>query len=152
MSEIQKMIEDLVERAKVAREEYSKLTQEEVDRIVKQMAMAVLENHMMLARLAVDETKRGIYEDKITKNIFASEYIYHSIKNSKTVGIIQDNEEDGYEEIAEPVGIIAGITPVTNPTSTVMSAATGGSNMNSGMENQAMKTGKSIPRSLIPPP
>lgn len=117
-NETQIMIEELVERAKVAREEYSKLTQEDVDRIVKQMAMAVLENHMMLAKLAVDETKRGIYEDKMTKNIFASEYIYHSIKDSKTVGIIQDNEEEGYEEIAEPIGIIAGITPVTNPTST----------------------------------
>ncbi len=112
------MIEELIERAKVARQEYSKLTQEDVDRIVKQMAMAVLENHMMLAKLAVDETKRGIYEDKMTKNIFASEYIYHSIKDSKTVGIIQDNEEEGYAEIAEPIGIIAGITPVTNPTST----------------------------------
>ena len=96
----------------------SKLTQEDVDRIVKQMAMAVQENHMMLARMAVDETKRGIYEDKITKNIFASEYIYHSIKHNKTVGIVNDNAEEGYMEIAEPIGIIAGVTPVTNPTST----------------------------------
>ena len=112
------MINDLMERAKIAQQEYSKLTQEDVDRIVKQMAMAVLENHMMLARLAVDETKRGIYEDKITKNMFASEYIYHSIKHNKTVGIIQDDEEEGYMEIAEPIGIIAGVTPVTNPTST----------------------------------
>ena len=118
MNDTQKMINDLMERAKVAQQEYSKLTQEDVDRIVKQMAMAVLENHMMLARLAVDETKRGIYEDKITKNMFASEYIYHSIKHNKTVGIIQDNEEEGYMEIAEPIGIIAGVTPVTNPTST----------------------------------
>ena len=118
MNETQVMIEELMQRAKIAKQEYSKLTQEDVDRIVKQMAMAVLENHMMLARLAVDETKRGIYEDKITKNIFASEYIYHSIKHNKTVGIIQDNEEEGYMEIAEPIGIIAGVTPVTNPTST----------------------------------
>ena len=118
MNETQVMIEELMKRAKIAQQEYSKLTQEDVDRIVKQMAMAVLENHMMLARLAVEETKRGIYEDKITKNIFASEYIYHSIKHNKTVGIIQDNEEEGYMEIAEPIGIIAGVTPVTNPTST----------------------------------
>ncbi len=118
MNETQEMIENLMERAKIAQEEYSKLTQEDVDRIVKQMAMAVQENHMMLARMAVDETKRGIYEDKITKNIFASEYIYHSIKHNKTVGIINDNEEEGYMEIAEPIGIIAGVTPVTNPTST----------------------------------
>ena len=118
MNETQVMIDELMNRAKIAQQEYSKLTQEDVDRIVKQMAMAVLENHMMLARLAVEETKRGIYEDKITKNIFASEYIYHSIKHNKTVGIIQDNEEEGYMEIAEPIGIIAGVTPVTNPTST----------------------------------
>lgn len=118
MNETQEMIENLMERAKIAQEEYSKLTQEDVDRIVKQMAMAVQENHMMLARMAVDETKRGVYEDKITKNIFASEYIYHSIKHNKTVGIINDNEEEGYMEIAEPIGIIAGVTPVTNPTST----------------------------------
>ena len=118
MNETQEMIENLMERAKIAQEEYSKLTQEDVNRIVKQMAMAVQENHMMLARMAVDETKRGIYEDKITKNIFASEYIYHSIKHNKTVGIINDNEEEGYMEIAEPIGIIAGVTPVTNPTST----------------------------------
>ena len=70
--------------------------------------------------MAVDETWRGIYEDKITKNMFATEYIYHSIKYDKTVGIINENEEEGYEEIAEPVGIIAGVTPVTNPTSTTM--------------------------------
>lgn len=70
--------------------------------------------------MAVEETGRGIYEDKITKNMFATEYIYHSIKYDKTVGIINENEEEGYEEIAEPIGIIAGITPVTNPTSTTM--------------------------------
>lgn len=75
---------------------------------------------MELAKMAVEETGRGIYEDKITKNMFATEYIYHSIKHEKTVGIIKENEEEGYVEIAEPVGIIAGVTPVTNPTSTTM--------------------------------
>jgi acetaldehyde dehydrogenase/alcohol dehydrogenase len=115
---IKKNIDELIERAKIARDEYAKLNQEQVDKIVKAMAMAVLENHMLLAKMAVDETKRGIYEDKITKNIFASEYIYHSIKNNKTVGVITDNEEEGYMEIAEAIGIIAGVTPVTNPTST----------------------------------
>ncbi len=111
-------INELIERAKIARDEYLKLNQEQVDKIVKAMSMAVQENHMMLSRLAVDETKRGIYEDKITKNIFSSEYIYHSIKDNKTVGTIVDNEEEGFMEIAEPIGIIAGVTPVTNPTST----------------------------------
>ena len=70
--------------------------------------------------MAVDETGRGIYEDKITKNMFATEYIYHSIKYDKTVGVVSENEEEGYVQIAEPVGIIAGVTPVTNPTSTTM--------------------------------
>lgn len=115
---VQEEINKLVERAKVAQNEYYKLTQEQVDKIVKAMAMSVLENHMMLAKMAIDETKRGIYEDKITKNIFSSEYIYHSIKHNKTVGVIVDNEEEGYTQIAEPIGIIAGVTPVTNPTST----------------------------------
>ena len=115
---INTMIDELIKKAKVASEEYKKLTQEDVDRIIKKMSMAILENHMKLAKMAVEETNRGIYEDKITKNIFASEYIYHSIKYDKTVGVVDDNEEDGYQTIAEPIGIIAGVTPVTNPTST----------------------------------
>ena len=117
---IKKMIDDLVEKAKVASKEYQKLDQEQVNNIVKHMSMAGLENHMKLAKMAVEETKRGIYEDKITKNMFATEYIYHSIKYDKTVGVINQNEEEDYVEIAEPIGIIAGVTPVTNPTSTVM--------------------------------
>ncbi|MBR1802538.1 MAG: bifunctional acetaldehyde-CoA/alcohol dehydrogenase [Clostridia bacterium] len=117
---IEEMIDNLVKRAKIASEEYMKLDQDQVDEIVKQMAMAGLEHHMELAKLAVEETGRGIYEDKITKNMFATEYIYHSIKYDKTVGVISENEEEGYEEIAEPIGIIAGVTPVTNPTSTTM--------------------------------
>ncbi len=117
---IKKMIDSLIARAKVASEKYMSLDQETVDNITKKMSMAGLENHMKLAKMAVEETKRGIYEDKITKNMFASEYVYHSIKYDKTVGVINDNVEEGYEEIAEPIGIIAGVTPVTNPTSTTM--------------------------------
>ena len=117
---VKEMIDSLVKRAKIASQEYLKLDQTEVDNIVKAMSMAGLEHHMELAKMAVEETKRGIYEDKITKNMFATEYIYHSIKYEKTVGIIDENEEEGYVEIAEPVGIIAGVTPVTNPTSTTM--------------------------------
>ena len=117
---VKAMIDDLVEKAKVASKEYMKLDQEQVNNIVKAMSMAGLEHHMELAKLAVEETGRGIYEDKITKNMFATEYIYHSIKYDKTVGVINENEEEGYEEIAEPIGIIAGVTPVTNPTSTTM--------------------------------
>ncbi len=114
------MIDDLVQKAKKASEEYLKLDQEQVNNIIKEMSMAGLEHHMELAKMAIEETGRGIYEDKITKNMFATEYIYHSIKYEKTVGIIAENEEDDYVEIAEPVGIIAGVTPVTNPTSTTM--------------------------------
>ncbi len=117
---VQNMINELVEKAKQASKEYLKLDQETVDNITKAMSMAGLEHHMELAKLAVEETGRGIYEDKITKNMFATEYIYHSIKYEKTVGIINENEEEDYVEIAEPVGIIAGVTPVTNPTSTTM--------------------------------
>ena len=117
---VKSMIDDLVKRAKIASQKYLELDQTQIDKIVKAMAMAGLEHHMELAKMAVEETKRGIYEDKITKNMFATEYIYHSIKYEKTVGIINENEEEGYEEIAEPVGIIAGVTPVTNPTSTTM--------------------------------
>ena len=117
---VQNMINELVEKAKIASKEYLQLDQETVDNITKAMSMAGLEHHMELAKLAVEETKRGIYEDKITKNMFATEYIYHSIKYEKTVGIISENQEEDYVEIAEPVGIIAGVTPVTNPTSTTM--------------------------------
>ena len=118
--EIEAMINDLVKRARKASDEYKKLDQATVDRIVKKMSMAGLDNHMKLAKMAVEETGRGIYEDKITKNMFATEYVYHSIKYDKTVGVIAENEEEGYSLIAEPIGVIAGVTPVTNPTSTVM--------------------------------
>ncbi len=113
-------IDELVKKAIKASEEYLKLDQEAIDKITKAMAMAGLDNHMRLAKMAVQETGRGIYEDKITKNMFATEYVYNSIKHQKTVGIINEDEQDGFVEIAEPVGIIAGVTPVTNPTSTTM--------------------------------
>ena len=93
------MIDDLVKKAKKASEEYMKLDQEQVNNIVKAMAMAGLEHHMELAKLAVEETGRGIYEDKITKNMFATEYIYHSIKYDKTVGVINENEEEGMKKL-----------------------------------------------------
>lgn len=117
---VKQMIDELVEKAKIASNQYLGLDQETVDQVIKAMSMAGLEHHMELAKMAVEETGRGIYEDKITKNMFATEYVYHSIKYEKTVGVIRDNEEEGYVEIAEPVGIIAGVTPVTNPTSTTM--------------------------------
>ncbi len=84
------------------------------------MAIAGLDQHMRLAKLAVDETGRGVWEDKAIKNMFATEEIWHSIKNDKTVGIIEDDGERQLIKVAEPLGILAGVTPVTNPTSTTM--------------------------------
>ena len=114
------MIDKLVINAEKALARYMELDQEQVDKIVHAMALAGLDNHMPLAKLAVEETGRGVYEDKIIKNIFATEYIWHSIKYEKTVGIVDENDQEGYVEVAEPVGIVAGVTPVTNPTSTTM--------------------------------
>ncbi|WP_150275797.1 bifunctional acetaldehyde-CoA/alcohol dehydrogenase [Paenibacillus tepidiphilus] len=113
-------IQILVDKAKKAQEAYMALDQEQVNTIVHAMALAGLDKHMYLAKLAVEETGRGVYEDKITKNIFATEYIWHNIKYDKTVGVIEDNPYDNFQKIAEPVGIVMGITPVTNPTSTTM--------------------------------
>ncbi|PKM87316.1 MAG: bifunctional acetaldehyde-CoA/alcohol dehydrogenase [Firmicutes bacterium HGW-Firmicutes-12] len=116
----ERIIERLVEKAKLALKEMIKLEQEDVDHIIKEMAIKGLANHMYLAKLAVEETKMGVFEDKTIKNIFATEYIYHNIKYQKSVGVIEENEEEDYYDIAEPVGVIAGITPVTNPTSTTL--------------------------------
>ena len=113
-------IDELVTNGNEALQQFLTMTQEEVDSIVKAMSEAGLEAHLKLARAAVDETGRGVFEDKVTKNIFATEYVYHSIKSSKTVGIIEQNEYEDYIEIAEPVGVVCAVTPVTNPTSTTM--------------------------------
>lgn len=113
-------IQKLIDNAKKAQAAFMEMDQEQIDKIVQQMALAGLDKHMYLAKAAIDETKRGVYEDKITKNIFATEYIYHNIKYAKTVGVIDDNDFDNCIQIAEPVGIVMGITPVTNPTSTTM--------------------------------
>lgn len=117
---VAEMIDQLVKNGRSALKEFQEFDQEMIDEIVKQMAIAGLDHHMPLAKLAVEETGRGVYEDKIIKNMFSTEYIYHNIKYDKTVGIINENEHEGMIEIAEPVGVIAGVTPVTNPTSTTM--------------------------------
>jgi acetaldehyde dehydrogenase / alcohol dehydrogenase len=118
--EVKTSIDDLASRALKALEQFMHFDQGRIDEIVKSMAIAGLNDQMRLAKMAVEETGRGVYEDKITKNIFATEYIYNSIKDIKTVGIINENENEGYNEVAEPVGVIAAVTPVTNPTSTTM--------------------------------
>ena len=113
-------IESLVGKGKAAFVTMIDFSQEKVDAIVREMALAGIDQHMTLAKLAVNETQRGVYEDKVVKNLFATEHVYHSIKDLKTVGVVENNEEENYSEIAEPVGIIAGVTPVTNPTSTTL--------------------------------
>ncbi|MDM5370359.1 bifunctional acetaldehyde-CoA/alcohol dehydrogenase [Bacillus bombysepticus] len=119
-NEVQEVVNNLVENGKEALKALESYTQEQVDHIVHEMALSGLDQHMPLAKMAVEETGRGVYEDKCTKNIFATEYIWHSIKKDKTVGIIHEDPHEEVIEIAEPVGVVAGVTPVTNPTSTTM--------------------------------
>ncbi len=118
--DVAKMVNKYVKQAEEASRKMMDLNQEQVDLIVQKMALAGLEAQQTLAKMAVEETELGVYEDKITKNIFSTEYIYHSIKYDKTVGVIEENAEEGYKLVAEPIGILAGVTPVTNPTSTTM--------------------------------
>ncbi|EMN7730007.1 bifunctional acetaldehyde-CoA/alcohol dehydrogenase [Bacillus thuringiensis] len=119
-NDVQEVVNTLVENGKEALKAMESYTQEQVDHIVHEMALSGLDQHMPLAKMAVEETGRGVYEDKCTKNIFATEYIWHSIKKDKTVGIIHEDPHEEVIEIAEPVGVVAGVTPVTNPTSTTM--------------------------------
>jgi acetaldehyde dehydrogenase/alcohol dehydrogenase len=117
---VESMIDELAARGHRALQAFDSFTQEQITPIVHAMALAGLDQHMKLAKLAVEETGRGLYEDKIVKNIFATEYVWNSIKYDRTVGVIHRDEQTGITEIAEPVGVVAGITPVTNPTSTTM--------------------------------
>lgn len=113
-------IDTLAANGQKALKEMKKLDQDQINHIVKEMALAGLDKHMYLAKLAIEETGRGVYEDKIIKNIFATEYVYHNIKYDRTIGVIDENEHEGIVNIAEPIGVVAGVTPVTNPTSTTM--------------------------------
>lgn len=117
---VNNMIDELVSKGNKALEVMEEFTQEQVDNIVHQMAMAALNAHMPLAKMAVEETGRGIYEDKAIKNMYASESIWNSIKDDKTVGVINRDETKGIVEIAAPVGVVCGVTPTTNPTSTTI--------------------------------
>ncbi len=113
-------IDELVAKAKVALEEYAAFDQEQIDYIVAKAAVAALDQHGVLAELAVKETGRGVFEDKAVKNIFACEHVTHSMRELRSVGVISKDELTGITEIAEPVGVICGVTPVTNPTSTAI--------------------------------
>lgn len=113
-------VDALVARAQRALAAYSTFTQDDVNLLVKKASVAALNQHGALAKLAVEETGRGVFEDKAVKNIFACEHVTHSMAPMKTVGVIHEDPLLGITEIAEPVGVVAGITPVTNPTSTAI--------------------------------
>lgn len=115
-----KTISQLVTHAVKAQQTYATYSQEQVDQIVAAMALAGSKAALLLAHEAVAETGRGIVEDKDTKNRFATENVYHTIKNEKTVGVISKDAVAGKVEIAAPLGVLAGIVPTTNPTSTTM--------------------------------
>ncbi len=113
-------LELLISRTKRAQKIYSTFTQEQVDKIFKAAALAANNMRIPLAKDAVAETGMGIVEDKVIKNHFACEYIFNKFKDTKTCGIIEEDKTDGIAKIAEPVGIIAGVVPTTNPTSTAI--------------------------------
>ena len=112
--------EALIDRVHKAQEIYSHFTQEQVDKIFKAAATAADKARIPLARMAIEETGMGVLEDKIIKNHFASEYIYNKHKNVKTCGIIKEDKANGTKIVAEPLGVLAGIIPTTNPTSTAI--------------------------------
>ena len=109
-----------IEKVRLAQKEYSKFTQEQVDEIFREASLAANNARIKLAKMAVEETGMEIVEDKVIKNHFASEYIYNSYKDTKTCGTIEIDVAYGVEKIAEPIGVIAGIVPTTNPTSTAI--------------------------------
>lgn len=120
ISPAQAEVNALVEKGLVALEKFRQLNQEQVDYIVAKASVAALDQHGVLAMHAYEETGRGVFEDKATKNLFACEYVVNNMRNLKTVGVISEDDVTGITEIADPVGVICGITPTTNPTSTTI--------------------------------
>ena len=110
----------LIERARRAQQIYATFTQEQVDRIFRAAALAAAAARIPLARAAAEETGLGIMEDKVIKNHYASEYIYNAYKDTQTCGVVEDDRTFGFRKVAEPIGLVAGIVPTTNPTSTVI--------------------------------
>src|SRR5579863_10723958 len=113
-------LEGIVAKAHAAATAFAQFTQEDVDRIVKPMVLAGLKAAQHLARLAIEETKIGVLEDKALKNMVATEFVYNYVKDKRTVGVIREDAERGLVELAEPIGVIFSLTPITNPTSTVL--------------------------------
>ncbi len=115
-----KFIDQTLNKARKASAVFTQYSQEKVDKIVYSVVKAAINNSREFAKLAREETRMGLFEDKILKNIVASEFLYHQIKNKKTVGVIKEHKDEDMVEVAEPIGVIAALTPVTNPTSTVI--------------------------------
>ncbi|WP_420923685.1 bifunctional acetaldehyde-CoA/alcohol dehydrogenase [Actinobacillus pleuropneumoniae] len=113
-------VNQLVENGLKALEEFRQLNQEQVDYIVAKASVAALDKHGVLAMHAYEETGRGVFEDKATKNLFACEYVVNNMRHLKTAGIISEDNVTGITEIADPAGVVCGITPTTNPTSTTI--------------------------------
>ena len=113
-------VDELIERVRKAQQIYATYTQEQVDKIFFEAAIAANMKRIPLAKMAVEETGMGIVEDKTIKNHFASEYIYNAYRDVKTCGVIEDDRQFGIRKIAEPVGLICAIVPTTNPTSTAI--------------------------------
>ena len=114
------LLDKIVGKVKEAQRIFSTYTQEQVDKIFRAAAIAAAQNRIPLSKLAVEETGMGVMEDKVIKNQFASEYIYNQYKDTKTCGVLTDDDAFGYRQVAEPIGLIAGIIPTTNPTSTAI--------------------------------
>src|ERR1700757_1809926 len=113
-------LEGLVSQARIAAAVFTQFTQQDVDRMVKPMVLAGLEQSQYLAGLAVEETRLGVMEDKVIKNMVACEFVYNYIKDKRTVGVIREYPERNLLEMAEPIGVLFSLTPITNPTSTVL--------------------------------
>lgn len=113
-------LEQLIQKVKEAQKKYATYSQEQVDYIFKKAALAANAARIPLAKIAATETGMGVIEDKVIKNHFASEIIYNKYKQEKTCGIVEEDKSFGFQKIAEPVGILAGIVPTTNPTSTAI--------------------------------
>lgn len=113
-------VDQLVARGQAALAAFGHFDQDQINYIVKKASVAALDQHGHLAKLAVNETGRGVFEDKATKNLFACEHVVNHMRHEKTVGIIREDDVQGLTYIAEPVGVVCGITPTTNPTSTTI--------------------------------
>ena len=116
----EKYIDELVSKVSQAQKKFAEYSQEQVDRIFRRVALKMSSLRIPLAKMAVEETGMGVVEDKVIKNHFAAEYIYNKYKNTKTCGILEEDKDNGLIKMAEPLGVIAGVVPTTNPTSTVI--------------------------------